>query len=137
MLLSARLHDLILAVMPQTSKGGQADFLISENALSKLIHRLTSVMYFWTGDKARLQGQAFEDEGLLEGSSVAAAMSSAAMAGLDTVECVLVASRTGHLPLSCCQLVLPILSALFRLRVHSEDMIGAAADTDKRIVPLV
>ena len=131
MLLSARLHELILAVLPQTSKGGRTDFLISEKALENLIQRLTRVMCFWTDDSAKSRGKTMEDECLVEGSSVTAAMSSAAMAGLDTVECVLWASQTGRLPSSCSNFVSPILSALFRLRVHSEDMIGGAADTDR------
>jgi len=122
MLLSARLHELILAVLPH---GARAEFLISESILVELIQRLTRVMDIWTGAP---RGQGMEDESLVDGASVTAAMSSAAMAGLDTVECVLSASQTGTLPSSCSAFVIPILSALFHLRVHSEDMIGAAAD---------
>ena len=128
-LLSSKLHSLILAVLPNVS-GGQDDygFLISEFALSRLMQRLTSVMHVWAlvSHPASVQ-----DEALVEGAQVTPAVSSAAVAGIETVERVLLAWQASRLPDACKEFVTPMLGALFRMRVHSEDMIAPIAGADR------
>merc|ERR1719478_1016780 len=62
--------------------------------------------------------------------AVAAAMSSAGTACIETVERVLLASQEGLLSAGCLAYLLPILGALFQLRVHSEDMLGGGVGGD-------
>ena len=133
MLLASKLHALIIAALPQSTTQGKGAFLISDKALTLLIQRLTGVMQIWAGVSPE---GASKDEALVQGATVTAAMSSAAMAGLETVERVLVASQVGCLPAACTEFVTPILGALFQLRVHSEDMILGTGDEQMTDRPL-
>jgi hypothetical protein len=128
-LLSSKLHSLILAVLPIVS-GGQDDygFLISEFVLSRLMQRLTSVMHVWA---VVSHPASVQDEALVEGAQVTPAVSSAAVAGIETVERVLLALLASRLPDACKEFVTPMLGALFRMRVHSEDMIASTSASDR------
>jgi hypothetical protein len=131
MLLASKLHALVVAVLPDNKKESQGAFLISEAALIRLMERFSGVMQAWAGmtqEGCRL------DAALIEGASVTAAMSSAAMAGLETVERVLAASLAQGLTDGGREYLTPILGALFRLRMHTESMIaGSVADGAREV----
>jgi hypothetical protein len=131
MLLASKLHALVVAVLPDNKQESQGAFLISEAALIRLMERFSGVMQAWAGmtqEGCRL------DAALIEGASVTAAMSSAAMAGLETVERVLAASLAQGLTDGGRKYLTPILCALFRLRMHTESMIaGSVADGAREV----
>ena len=125
-LVSSKLHSLIVAVLPPVSEGqDDSRFLISDSVLGRLMQRLTSVMQVWAGVS---HAGSVQDEALVDGAQVMPAVSSAAVAGLDTVERVLLAKQASRLPDACNEFVTPMLRALFRMRVHSEDMIARTAN---------
>ena len=123
MLAGKRLLSLTVAVFPGGRKGGgRLWFLVSEGALAGIIKRLARVMQAWAG--------LADGEPVEEGMAVAAAMSSAGTACIETVERVLLASQDGLLSAGCLAYLLPILGALFQLRMHSEDMLGGGVGGD-------